>query len=260
MARMFYARNLIFYPGEISDNNHELSDEILVPYDLLGSLIDMFNNDEPLLVRIKNMDTGLSYVVAFSASHRYDKKIIYMPNWILDIIGHDGITNSLVSITKVTEDIPIATKIVIKPLDPRPFEYGIIDCFEKAMMNLHSVQEGITIPITLFDDTQIFAYIQTVEPAPLARIVNGEVVVDFINDFIVPPVAGVPEPSAPLAPPLVQPSAPLAEPMAEPMADMADMVEPSAPPAPPVELSIEERRRQVRESYLKRFKPFPTSS
>jgi len=243
---MFYARNLIFYPGEISDNNHELSDEILVPYDLLGSLVDMFNNDEPLLVRIKNMDTGLSYVVAFSASHRYDKKIIYMPNWILDIIGHDGITNSLISITKINEDIPVASKIVIKPLDPRPFEYGIIDCFEKAMMNLHSVQEGITIPITLFDDTQIFAYIQTVEPAPLARIVNGEVVVDFINDFIVPLV---PEPSALLAPP---PSAPLAE--------MADMVEPSAPLAPPVELSIEERRRQVRESYLKRFKPFPTSS
>jgi hypothetical protein len=51
-------------------------------------------------------------------------------------------------------------------------------------MNLHSITAGITIPIPIPDlGYSIFAYIERVEPADTSLIIEGEVNVEFINDF-----------------------------------------------------------------------------
>jgi hypothetical protein len=187
MSNMFIAKSLVFYPGYFSDNCQELSDEIIIPSYHLNRLIEQFEDNEPLLVNITNSEKKLSTIVAISTPHKYDKNTIFVPQWILDLIDVDGNSNTPIIIKKAQiNDIPIATKIVIKPLDPVAFELDIMACFEKTMMNLHTIKEGITIPVNvpeLGKDFTMFAYIEKVEPAPLSRIIHGEVGVEFINEF-----------------------------------------------------------------------------
>ena len=91
-------------------------------------------------------------------------------------------------------------------------------------MNLHSIQQNITIPIQIMDQT-VYLYIEQVEPAPLSRIVHGEVTVEFINMFEADenPVEAMDECKE---------------------IEEEDEVE---------ELTPEARRQQVRDSWLKRF-------
>jgi hypothetical protein len=208
---------------------------------------------------MKNTNTNQNYLVAIGSSHTYDKNTIFAPQWILDLIGCSGDCDSVLKITKADiEDIPVAKKIVIKPLDPIAFELDTLACFENALMNIHSIREGITIPITvpqLGKDYTLFAHIERVEPGGLARIVNGEVDVEFINDFIdaqqgsqnnkeVNSVTPTPNPTPILAPinngPCIHPS----------------YFTNNIPIIPRETISSEEQRRQIRESWLKRSQDF----
>lgn len=184
---MFIARSLTFYPGYFDDNCKELSDEIIIPAFHLNKLIDRFHDGEPLIIEIKNVENDLKYIVAIGQPHHYDKNTIFVPQWILDIIGHTGISDDVIRLEKFDVfDMPVATKIVIKPLDPLAFEFDTRELFEKVMTNLHTIRAGVTIPISvpeLGKDYKIFAHIEAVEPAETSRIVDGEVEVEFINEF-----------------------------------------------------------------------------
>jgi hypothetical protein len=187
MNNLFIARNLAYYPGIISHNNGELSDEIILPAYHLNNLMREFEDDEMLYINMTNTNTNQSYLVAIGSSHSYDKNTIFAPQWILDLIGCSGSCDSVIQIAKAdVSAIPVATKIVIKPLDPIAFELDTLACFETALMNIHSIREEITIPVNipqLGNDYTLFAHIEKVEPGGLARIVNGEVNVEFINEF-----------------------------------------------------------------------------
>ncbi len=236
MNTLFVAKSTVFCPGYV-DNGQELSDEIIIPAYYLNILMDRFEDDEKLYINVVNVDTGQSYLVVIGSPHSYDKNTIFVPQWILDIIGCSEHNDSIVKLQKA-EILPRATKISIKPLDPMAFEIDTVACFEKAFMNLHSITEGITVPVTvpeLGDNYVLFAHIEKVEPETTSLIIEGEVNVDFINDFAPP---HVPEMMAPL----VQPQVPLVQP-----SEANPVVEPQTEP-----LSLEERRRLVRESWAKR--------
>lgn len=244
---MFIARSLTFYPGYFEDNCQELSDEIIIPSYSLSKLMEQFNDDEMLYVNIINTQTDQRLLVAIGASHNYDKNTIFAPQWILDLISCTGCCDSVIAIQKADiEDIPVATKIVIKPLDPIAFELDTIECFEKAFMNLHSIKEGITIPIPvpqLGKDYTMFAHIEKVKPEVVSRIVSGEIDVEFINEFkdTTPPAPSpTPVSSSPLLDPMI-PNSIMSQPMSIPL----------TPPSTP-QISAEERRRIVRESWVKR--------
>jgi len=204
---MFYSRSLY---GE----GPELSDEIILPSTLFHQIIQQFNNESVLYVNLINTENNIQYMVTLTASHHDDNYTIYAPSWILDIIGNSD--DSIYDIQKADVlDLPVAQRIVIKPLDPRAFEMDLTTYFEMAFMNLHSIQEQITIPMDIFE-FPLFAYVSKVEPAPLCRIVHGEVQVEFINEF--------------------QEESP-----------------PEERPSTPIPPSAEERARQVRESWIRRF-------
>jgi hypothetical protein len=229
---MFIARSLVYYPGELKQNAEELSDEIIIPAYHLNNLMGDFEDGEALYLNMINIENNRKTLVAIGAPHSHDKNMIFAPQWILDLIASTGSSDPVIRLEKVSvEDMPVATKIVIKPLDPIAFELDILNCFETALMNLHSIQEGITIPITAAElgrDYVLYAHIEKVEPAPVSRIIECEVDVEFINEFesAQSMTATLPEPDIIPAPPPVTQT--------------------------PV-LSEEERRRQVRESWLKRF-------
>jgi hypothetical protein len=102
-------------------------------------------------------------------------------------------------------------------------------------MNIHTIKEGITIAVVseeLGPDYTIFAHIEKVEPAPISRINSGEIDVEFINE---------------------------GEPATQMVADNTSVADsPNVDEIPnmvetPITISPEERRHQVRESWLKRF-------
>jgi hypothetical protein len=246
---MFIARSLTFYPGFFEDNCQELSDEIILPSYHLNKLMEQFDDGEMLYVNMTNTENNQNCLVAISSPHTYDKNTIFAPQWILDQIGCTGCCDSVISLQKADMDeIPAATKIIIKPLDPIAFELDTLACFEKAFMNLHSIKEGITIPIPvpeLGKDYQMFAHIEKVEPMSTSRIVQGELDVEFINEFKdTMPVAPSPTPigASPVLGPIIPPS-------------FNQIVTPvSSPKLTPVpEISAEERRRLIRESWVKRY-------
>jgi hypothetical protein len=181
---MFIARSNLFYPG-FTNNQEELSDEIIIPSYHLNKMMERFETSERLYVNIKNTITKRQCLVAIGAPQGQDKKTIFAPQWILDLIDCTGLCDSPIMISKAdVTNIPIVTKIVIKPLDPVAFELNTLECFERAFMNLHSITAGITIPIPIPDlGYSIFAYIERVEPADTSLIIEGEVNVEFINDF-----------------------------------------------------------------------------
>jgi hypothetical protein len=244
---MFIARSLVFYPGYFEDDCQELSDEIIIPAYHLNNIIEQFDDGEKLYVTMKNTTTDKSILVAIGSPHSYDKNIIFAPQWILDLIDSNGNDDTAIKITKAdVSEIPAATKIVIKPLDPIAFELDTLACFEKAFMNLHSIKEGITVPIPvpeLGTDYCMFAHIEKVEPESVSLIINGEVSVEFINDFKEDIIPSAPAPTPVEGSPIIGPMIPnsILNPVIMPL------TRPSSP-----QISSEERRRIVRESWIKR--------
>lgn len=239
---MFIARSLVFYPGFFDDNCKELSDEVILPAFYLNNIMDRFDDNEILYVDIINVETNQTMLVTIGTSHSYDKNTIFAPQWILDLIGCSGNCDSVIRIEKAdVSNVPVATKITIKPLDPIAFELDTLKCFETAFMNLHSIKEGITIQIPvpeLGKDYNMFAHIEKVEPAPVSRIIEGEVDVEFINEFKEAITAPIPYP-------IIQPTT-------NSNTIITPVIEPLPTPTIPVE-DQEERRRRVRESWVSRF-------
>jgi hypothetical protein len=242
---MFIARSLSFYPGTLKEEDGELSDEIIVPAYYLNRLMEQFEDNETLYVILTNIENEQNYIVAIGSPHSFDKNTVFVPQWILDLIGCSDNSNSIINIKKANmNSIPKATKIIIKPLDPIAFEIDTLACFEKALMNIHSIKEGITFPINVAElgkDYIIYAYIEKVEPEPLSLIVHGEVDVEFINDFenksIQPDMNNQLESTSNIINEL----------------DNSTMIPESYSAPQNQTISVEDRRRQVRDSWVKRF-------
>lgn len=245
---MFIARSLTFYPGYFEDNCSELSDEIILPSYHLNKVMEQFDDGEMLYVNITNTETHQSYLVTIGSPHTYDKNTIFVPQWICDLIGCSGCCDSVITIEKAeVSEIPPATKITIKPLDPVAFDINTQECFEKAFMNLHSIKQGITMPIPvpqLGKDYQMFAYIEKVEPESVSRIVHGEVDVEFINEF------KQPEPLTPVFVPDNSAILPSLSPLNQ---IVTPTLGPMIPTAPVEDIDPEQRRKLIRESWAKRF-------
>jgi hypothetical protein len=239
MASMniFTARSLVYYTEFIDHNSFELSDEIIIPGFHLRRLMDLYEEESVLYIRITNVETGANYVATIGTPHNEDKTDVFVPQWILDIISINGDSTgegTIVRIEKVDMyTMPIATKISIRPLDSVAFDTDIIQCFEKAFRNLHSIREGVTVPVGVpefGEEFRMYAHIERVEPAEVSRIVHGEVDVEFIREAD----------AVPLSPPEAAPLSPAGAAISPPVATA-------------VPLSPEERQRQIRESWLKKF-------
>jgi hypothetical protein len=245
---MFIARSLVFYPGFYEDNCQELSDEIIIPSFHLNNLMERFDDNETLYIDMINSDTNQSVLVTIGTPHNYDKNTIFAPQWILDQIGCTGNCDSVIKIQKADmTQVPIANKITIKPLDPIAFELDTLKCFETAFMNLHSIKEGITIQIPVPDlgkDYVMFAHIEKVDPSPVSRIVQGEVDVEFINEF-----KEIPNSPATILGSNIDNTAVISN-------SMNTIVTPILTPTECPTLTAaekEERRKRIRESWVNRF-------
>ena len=224
---MFIAQSLLYY--HYYKEEVELSDQIIVPLSLFHRLIGEFEDESVLYVNLIHTEYNLRHLVTINTAHDDNTHTIYVPDWILDLLGRSE--DPLYQIEKAdVSDLPVATNLIIKPLDPSAFDVDLTTYVEQAFMNLHSIQQNITIPIQIMDQT-VYLYIEQVEPAPLSRIVQGEVVVEFINMF--------------------EDEFKEVEDMIEEFKE--DEVAVAGAVAVEEELTPEVRRQQVRDSWVKRF-------
>ena len=224
---MFIAQSLLYY--HYYKEEVELSDQIIIPLSLFHRLIGEFEDESVLYVNLIHTEYNLRHLVTINTAHDDNTHTIYVPDWILDLLGRSE--DPLYQIEKAdVSDLPVATNLIIKPLDPSAFDVDLTTYVEQAFMNLHSIQQNITIPIQIMDQT-VYLYIEQVEPAPLSRIVQGEVVVEFINMF--------------------EDEFKEVEDMIEEFKE--DEVAVAGAVAVEEELTPEVRRQQVRDSWVKRF-------
>jgi len=225
---MFIAQSLLYY--HYYKEEVELSDQIIVPLSLFHRLMREFEDESVLYVNLIHTEYNLQQLVTINAAHDDNADTIYVPDWILDLLGRSEQPIFQIEKAEVSE-LPVATTLMIKPLDPSAFDVDLTTYVEQAFMNLHSIQQNITIPIQIMDRT-VYLYIEQVEPAPLSRIVHGEVVVEFINMF--------------------------EDEFKEEEDGVEDMIEEFKEDTVEDEVEVEEltpeaRRQQVRDSWLKRF-------
>jgi hypothetical protein len=189
---MLIAKRKSLYDAAISDNNNDnkssLSDHIILPSYYLTKLIEQYPDNSGMYIATITNTTRSSentYTVSIGIPHFADKLSAFVPDWILNIIGITTEDDIPIKITPYLEPIPLIKKVVIKPLDSLVFNIDIVSCFEKALMNLTILTEGVTIPITIpeLGYHEAFAYIEKVEPLPISLVHSADIEVDFNREY-----------------------------------------------------------------------------
>ncbi len=246
MVNIFVAKSMVFYPDYFENKCQAISDHIIIPSHTLSMIIDRFNEDESVfLMKLQNTNTNQEVIVSIGIPHYYEKDTIYAPQWILDMIGCTGNCDTPVKLSMITEIIPLATSITIKPLDPLAFKVDLVECFQKVLENLCTLQEGTTIPVIIpeLGNYEYLAYIEKVEPRKISRTHKDDLAVEFLRDFeeqdeeMEPATQMVSVNNTPIRGEPVSYSIPITPPKEEPQEIISE----------------EERRRRVRESWLNRF-------
>ena len=245
---MFNVRNIMFCPDYFETKSQELSDEIMIPFHRFNDLMEEFE-DEVLYITVRNKRCDLVYLATLGAPHEGDANVIYMPQWMMDALGLSEDVCGPVELERTDSVeirmIPVVTRIVLR--DPC-IAADIRDAVEKAIVNLHSIQEGMEIPIWI-NDMEMLVYIQTVEPAALSRIVTGEVEFVLHSEPVVPPMIDTSDDE-----PCVSnvPSVPRASSLPSEHG-WNDPTAPTAPTAPTTALVNDMTVEEIRQARLRRF-------
>ena len=112
---MFISKSIILYPE--FENKEELSDEIIIPSYHLNKMMKQYKDATVLYATITNTDNNQSYLVTIGSPHNYDKNTIFVPQWILDIIGsNDSVIK--IKFDLVSDPNPLRAAIVAPTLVP----------------------------------------------------------------------------------------------------------------------------------------------
>jgi hypothetical protein len=176
---------MIFYSEENEKlhNPYELSDQIIVNYRIFNQLLEEFGDESVLFMNLVHKKSQVSYLVTLGTPHRQNENMVFIPEWIMDYMGCSHESEPEFYMEKAEKELDVAKKISIRIMDNEILNGDTDVCgyFERALMNLHSIQEGISLPIYMEEyGENIIAYIEKVEPSKCSRIVTGEVEVEFI--------------------------------------------------------------------------------
>lgn len=232
----FQAYTLDFLPEDL--NSHELTgDEIRVHRFVLEGWLQRaeFQNGKPLLARLISSN-GISRVCCVGSPHFQAREHIYIPQWLMENLGIDS--ENTICLELITEEIPDATKICLKPLDTAIYHTDIRECFERSLDMFHVIETGsmLTVEVESLGGYKVYAYVNNVEPGMMGRL-GGEVEVEFLE-----PDGGVPEFARPPTP--IPPLNDIHEEVLNPDNTVVEQCQPD----------YNKIREEVRASWLKKFK------
>lgn len=153
--------------------------------------------DKVFLVKLSS-SLGSSIVVNVGGPHReYDVNSVYAPAWIMHALIIPDSVPSPIFWEKVTETLPRAIEISLKPIDETILESGldVRDEIEAHLKNFNVLQQGTTIPLPLSSGLTVDIYVEKILPEPVA-LLRDEVILDLLGAVIAPP----PPPPPPIPP------------------------------------------------------------
>lgn len=170
-----YFNNLLVVPYKSLDNFVNL------PNSILEKLSKKINLIMPYYFEIIT-SYGCSYYVGVKEFTSQDSTI-EVPTWLAENLGEDYVN------IKLIKDIPTAKYIKIKPLSEHFFDILENDAaLEKALSNYCILQAHLIIEVVIFDEIYEIKILEikddTNTSLDFAQIVNVDLDVEFVNDFI----------------------------------------------------------------------------
>ena len=141
-----------------------------------------FSNSNGLMaVKIYN-DNDEFRVCSVGAPHSNANESVYIPQQITEDLKTVDYGNEHVWIEPITEDIPSATKLVLRPYNSSFFEFDTNDLLRDELDKYFVIQEGITIKVNVYGIDHLL-YMEGTEPAPIVKL-GGEVSIEFREPIV----------------------------------------------------------------------------
>ena len=202
-------------PGSV----REEGDEIIIPRALMNEWIDLFPPGQPMLAHMTCIETEVGRIVCIGCDN--EEPFVFTPNWILEQLGLTADTEAYVSLTPCQDELPSATKIIVR-FEEHQEDMDLRQLLETYLDMFHVLEEGTVLRI---QEEDLYATVIALEPAPRCRL-GGEVVLEILEE-----------------PPSVDP-------------DLFPSVVPSVAPSveePPIFPSVIPSAEEIRQARLRRF-------
>jgi hypothetical protein len=190
MEELLTVHPLSFMP--ITTSHKEHGDEIIIPQRILQTWMEQYPPGAPLLATVTNPDNDAVRTVCIGSGlpegiSQGTERCAYMPAWIMDHLGVQG--GGVLSITPVLTELPLATKLTIRPLDNAAYHTDLRAAVEAYLDMFHILEPNTTlsVPLEELGGYEVMVFIETTEPSALVRL-GGEVIIEFCE-----PEGGIPE-------------------------------------------------------------------
>lgn len=194
---LFIAEPLCLHPTRTEDADH---DKCSIHSDLWNIWISN-QSTETLLVEIIQGEER--FVLTVDSPHNGGTHTIYIPSRIFTILPTHEVT-----VNRLTELPPIATNIVLQPLDTELYHCDIAGAVSEFLSHWNVLQKYTTlsVPCPELGGYCVDVFVQETEPADCV-LLRGEVPLNLSESLLTVPEWIVPEPVVP-RPPTPIPSEP----------------------------------------------------
>ena len=173
MSERLPIRSIIFVEG------NDQGDEIVIPQRLFSEWLDFFPHGQSMLATLEYQ--GSKRLVCIGSGHA--SEYLYCPQWIISHLGSTIDDESLITIEPFVETLPLATRIVVKILEP--LEVDLRSAMETYLDRFHVLQSETTLALPLQECAEpLCVYIEAVEPPGWVGL-GGEVILEFVEEPVV---------------------------------------------------------------------------
>jgi hypothetical protein len=158
-----------------------------------------------LFLRIQNPATEEDFYCSVGDPiHSNTQNAVYMPMWMIDTNQYTGCGDEATGTILTPEDIPRATRIVLKPIDSTIHEVDVVRCLERPLSSIGVLQQGkmYLIPLEELGDFQVAVFVEQLEPAEVVFLDGDEIPLEFVEavDYYEPPAPAqvAPRPPTPI--------------------------------------------------------------
>jgi hypothetical protein len=187
---LFTAEPLCLHPTRTDDAEHDACSV----HSSLWNLWISSQTIETLLVEVIQDDQR--FVLTVDSPHTGDEKTIYLPSRIFT-----GLQGQEVHVNRITELPPVATNIVLQPLDTELYHCDIAGAVSEFLSHWNVLQKHTTlsVPCPELGGYCVDVFVQETEPADCV-LLRGEVPLNLAESLLTVPEWTVPEPVVPRPP------------------------------------------------------------
>lgn len=161
---------------EIVGGTDDEADQILVPKDLWEQMMNTNENaPEVLLLRLHRVDTDKEVFVTVGGYHSETtaKSIFYCPIWVFHIFEQ----YSHAEYDIITNLPPVATKILIKPLDNSLYHTDIQEEISSTLSKWQSIKKGtiFSVNLEMLGGFPVDVFVEDLQPAEWCLLRNEAV-------------------------------------------------------------------------------------